>query len=140
MTNSEARCKGLPSGWILRLDQDQGMQLYLADYRQSDFPTTPYPSFAEYFRRLIDACEVSDRVRHQTGQRFMPMKTEGGATEEECRDDDQLTDAEYAMALEAAIEAFTLRDTDEDSDDVAIRTVWGAIKPRWESRDATRNN
>jgi hypothetical protein len=136
MTQYEARQKGFSSGWILRLDQSQGLQIYLADYRHDEWLTTPYPSGAEYFRREIDATEMARRIRHLTGQHWIPTAT--GPAQQTPSDDD-LTDAEYAMALQAAVDAFVLRDDDDECGE-AIRTAWGSVQPQWGGgRNARRN-
>jgi hypothetical protein len=134
MTLYEARQKFLPHGWMLRLDQSQGLQIYLADYRHDEWITTPYPSGAEYFRREVDAVEMARRIRHLTGQHWIPTAT--GPTQQTPADDD-LTNAEYAMALQAAVDAFILQDGDGCGE--AIRTAWGSVQPQWEGRNARRN-
>jgi hypothetical protein len=133
MTCNDARLAGLPAGWMIRLDQSEGLQLFLADYRLARWVTTTYPTSAEYFPREIDAVEMARRISHLTGQRWTAVVHQVAPR----GSDDHLSDAEYALALEAAIRAFRIEsgdedeDYDDDDDDLdAIRTEWGTIRTR----------
>lgn len=71
MTRYEARRRGLPPGFAIRLNVDQGDVVYLADYRRSKYLTTVYPSESEYFQRLVDAQEMGRRISHVSGQEWV---------------------------------------------------------------------
>jgi hypothetical protein len=141
MTHHQAIRKGLPTGWLLKLEQTEGLQIYLADYRSSKFTTTVYPAQAEYFRRGIDAVEMSLRITHLTGQRWVAVSHQLAPS----RSNDRLTGAESRAALEAAIQAFRLENKgdDDDLDDLddldldAVRTEWGTIRPQRRSCDGS---
>ena len=72
MTRHEARAADLPPGWAVRLNQHQGLQLYLADWaRKPEAPTTPVPGSARYFRTFIEAADVAALADMLAGQKWV---------------------------------------------------------------------
>lgn len=129
MTHNAAKQNHLPPGFALRLDSTCGMTVYLADYRRAGFPTTVYPSSAEYFAREIDASEMARRLECHTGQRWVVVKAPQGehgsnshASNCCCKEHVQFKDGrklnitETKLALENALETFAAEIGDEEWD------------------------
>lgn len=71
MTHREAYTRGLPDGHLVKLVQDEGLQLYLADWdRKPESGTTPCPDSARYFATRSEAIWAAKLADMLTGQKW----------------------------------------------------------------------
>ena len=147
MTRNQARLAGKSPGYALRLDANEGLVVYLADFRKAGFKTTNIPSEAEYFERFLDAEEMALRVSHITGE---PWKVTTCPADNSCNAwledlapgipteprwatydlEPGLTPEEARLAFDAAVDAFAAELDDEDAELAAISHAYPAAASR----------
>jgi hypothetical protein len=136
MTRREARYLGREPGFVLTVEgrTQTNFPVYLSDYRARDYrgSITTEIDRAEWFGRLIDAAEMSERLSHLTGDVYTPLAEPGLERPRCCGQCKPLLTADDAFR-EAFTTAFSTDDDDDAECGEAIRTEWGTITPKFAS-------